>query len=191
MNRNEAWQLVCEYTESVSLRRHMLAVEAGMRAYAKRFGEDEELWGIVGLLHDFDYEQNPDVGVNGHPNTGAPILRAHGVDEGIVRAILSHATEATGIERESLLEKTLFAVDELTGLIQAVAWVRPSKDIREVKIKSIKKKWKAKQFAAGVHREDIEAGAADLGIELWEHVSIVLAAMQDIASELGVDGSAA
>ncbi len=191
MNRNDAWQLVCEYTESVSLRRHMLAVEAGMRAYAKRFGEDEELWGVVGLLHDFDYEQNPDVGVDGHPNTGAPILRSRGVDESIIRAILSHATEVTGIERESLLEKTLFAVDELTGLIQAVAWVRPSKDIRDVKIKSIKKKWKAKQFAAGVHREDIESGAADLGIELWEHVGVVLAAMQEIAEELGVDGSAA
>lgn len=191
MNRNDAWQLMCEYTESVSLRRHMLAVEAGMRTYAKRFGEDEELWGVVGLLHDFDYEQNPDVGVDGHPNTGAPILRARGVDESIIRAILSHATEVTGVERESLMEKTLFAVDELTGLIQAVAWVRPSKDIRDVKIKSIKKKWKAKQFAAGVHREDIEAGAADLGIELWEHVGVVLEAMQEIASELGVDGSAA
>lgn len=191
MNRNEAWQLVCDYTESISLRRHMLAVEAGMRAYAKRFGEDEAWWGMVGLLHDFDYEQNPEVGVDGHPNTGAPILRAHGVDESIVRAILSHATEVTGIARESLPEKTLFAVDELTGLIQAVAWVRPSKDIRDVKIKSIKKKWKAKQFAAGVHRADIESGAADLGIELWEHVGVVLAAMQEIAAELGVDGSAA
>lgn len=191
MNRNDAWQLMCKYTESVSLRRHMLAVEAGMRAYARHFGEDEELWGVVGLLHDFDYEQNPDVGVDGHPNTGAPILRALNVDETIVRAILSHATEVTGVERESLLEKALFAVDELTGLIQAVAWVRPSKDIRDVKIKSIKKKWKAKQFAAGVHREDIESGAADLGIELWEHVGTVLAAMQEIASELGVDGSAA
>jgi len=191
MNRNDAWQLMCKYTESVSLRRHMLAVEAGMRAYARHFGEDEALWGVVGLLHDFDYEQNPDVGVDGHPNTGAPILRALNVDETIVRAILSHATEVTGVERESLLEKALFAVDELTGLIQAVAWVRPSKDIRDVKIKSIKKKWKAKQFAAGVHREDIESGAADLGIELWEHVGTVLAAMQEIASELGVDGSAA
>lgn len=191
MNRNDAWQLMCKYTESVSLRRHMLAVEAGMRAYARHFGEDEELWGVVGLLHDFDYEQNPDVGVDGHPNTGAPILRALNVDETIVRAILSHATEVTGVERESLLEKALFAVDELTGLIQAVAWVRPSKDIRDVKIKSIKKKWKAKQFAAGVHREDIESGAADLGIELWEHVGTVLTAMQEIASELGVDGSAA
>ncbi len=191
MKREEAWNIVCEFTESESLRRHMLAVEAGMRAYARHFGEDEELWGVVGLLHDFDYEQNPEVGENGHPNTGAPILRARGVDETIIRAILSHATEVTGVTRESLLEKTLFAVDELTGLIQAVAYVRPSKDIRDVKIKSVKKKWKAKQFAAGVNRADIEQGAADLGVDLWEHVGRVLAAMQDIAAELGVDGSAA
>ena len=191
MKREEAWNIVCEFTESESLRRHMLAVEAGMRAYARHFGEDEELWGVVGLLHDFDYEQNPEVGENGHPNTGAPILRARGVDETIVRAILSHATEVTGVTRGSLLEKTLFAVDELTGLIQAVAYVRPSKDIRDVKIKSVKKKWKAKQFAAGVNRADIEQGAADLGVDLWEHVGRVLAAMQDIAAELGVDGSAA
>ncbi len=191
MNRDEAWTIVCEYTHSESLRRHMLAVEAAMRAYARHFGEDEELWGVVGLLHDFDYEQNPEVGENGHPNTGAPILRERGVDETIIRAILSHASEVTGIERESLLEKTLFAVDELTGLIQAVAYVRPSKDIRDVKVKSVKKKWKAKQFAAGVNREDIERGAADLGVDLWEHVGRVLAAMQNIAAELGVDGSAA
>ncbi len=190
MNRDEAWNIVCEFTESESLRRHMLAVEAAMRAYARYFGEDEELWGVVGLLHDFDYEQNPEVGENGHPNTGAPILRARGVDETIIRAILSHATEVTGVTRDSLLEKTLFAVDELTGLIQAVAYVRPSKDIRDVKVKSVKKKWKAKQFAAGVNRDDIEQGAADLGVDLWEHVGRVLAAMQGIAAELGVDGSA-
>ncbi len=191
MNRDEAWDIVCEFTESESLRRHMLAVEAAMRAYARHFGEDEELWGVVGLLHDFDYEQNPAVGVDGHPNTGAPILRARGVDETIVRAILSHATEVTGVTRESLLEKTLFAVDELTGLIQAVAYVRPSKDIRDVKVKSVKKKWKAKQFTAGVNRAEIEEAVADLGVELWEHVGRVLAAMQGIAAELGVDGSAA
>jgi len=189
MNRQAAWELVCEYTESISLRRHMLAVEAGMRAYARHFGEDEEQWGLVGLLHDFDYEKFPDVTQNGHPNTGAPILREHGCDEVIIRAILSHATEVTGVERESLLEKTLYAVDELTGLIQATALVRPSKDIGEVKIKSIKKKWKDKRFAAGVHREDVEAGAEALGVELWAHTEKVLEAMQDIASELGVDGT--
>ncbi len=188
MNRENAWHIVCQYTESISLRRHMLAVEAAMRAYAKHYGEDEDRWGIVGLLHDFDYEKYPDVAVNGHPNTGAPILRERGCDEVIIRAILSHATEVTGIERESLMEKALFAVDELTGLIQAVALVRPSKNIGEVKIKSIKKKWKDKRFAAGVHREDVETGAADLGVELWEHTQRVLVAMQGIATELGVGG---
>lgn len=191
MNRDEAWNIVCEFTESESLRRHMLAVEAAMRAYARHFGEDEVVWGAVGLLHDFDYEQNPDVGVGGHPNTGAPILRERGVDEPIIRAILSHATEVTGVARDSLLEKTLYAVDELTGLIQAVAYVRPSKDIRDVKVKSVKKKWKARQFAAGVHRGEIEEATVELGVDLWEHVGRVLEAMQGIAAELGVDGSAA
>src|SRR5512136_2299581 len=190
MNRQQAWELVCEYTQSPHLRRHMLAVEAAMRAYARHFGEDEEKWAVVGLLHDFDYERYSDVATNGHPNAGAPILRQRGVDEEIVRAVLSHATEVTGVERESRLEHTLYAVDELTGLITAVALVRPSKDIRDVEVKSIRKKWKDKLFAAGVHREDIEAGAAALGVELWEHVAVVLAAMQGIAGELGLDGQA-
>lgn len=189
MNRENAWQLVCDYTESLSLRRHMLAVEAAMRAYARHFGEDEDVWGLVGLLHDFDYEKHPDIAANGHPNAGTPILRAQGYSETVIRGILSHATEVTGVERESLLEKTLYAVDELTGLIMAVALVRPSKDIRDVKIKSIRKKWKNHQFAAGVNRADVEAGAADLGVELWEHTGRVLAAMQEIAPELGVAGS--
>ncbi|MFT5370087.1 MAG: putative hydrolase (HD superfamily), partial [Candidatus Latescibacterota bacterium] len=124
----------------------------------------------------------------GHPNTGTPILRERGYDEVVIRAILSHAPEVTGVNRESLLEKSLYAVDELTGLIQAVALVRPSKNIAEVKIKSIKNKWKDKRFAAGVHREEVEAGAADLGVELWDHAQRVLEAMQAIAKELGVDG---
>ncbi len=188
MNRAEAWQLVCEYTASPHLRRHMLAVEAAMRAYARYFGEDEERWGLVGLLHDFDYDRNPDVSAAGHPNAGAPILRAHGVDEEIVRAILSHATEVTGVERETRLEKTLYAVDELTGLIAAVALVRPSKDIREVEVKSIKKKWSAKAFAPGVNREEVEAGTAALGIPLDEHIGLVLAGMQAAAAELGLAG---
>lgn len=188
MTRDEAWALVCEYTESATLRRHMLAVEAAMRAYARHFGEDEALWGVVGLLHDFDYERYPNVSENGHPNTGAPILRARGVDETIIRAILSHATEVTGVERASRLEHTLYAVDELTGLIAAVALVRPSKDIRDVQLKSVKKKWKAKAFAPGVHREEIEAGAEALGVALNEHIQIVLTAMQDSASELGLAG---
>ena len=188
-NRNDAWDLVCDYTKNINLRRHMLAVEAGMRAYARRFGEDEDLWGLVGLIHDFDYERYPDVAVDGHPNTGVPILRERGYDEMVIRAVLSHATEVTGVERRSRMEHALFAVDDLTGLIVAVALVRPSKDIRDVKVKSIKKKWKDKAFAAGVHREAIEAGAAALGVDLWDHVGIVLEAMQDIAADLGVDGA--
>lgn len=188
MNRQTAWDLVCQYTESPQLRRHMLSVEAAMRGYARHFGADEQRWGLVGLLHDFDYERWPDVSQNGHPNTGAPILRERGVDEEIVRAILSHATEVTGVERESKMEKTLYAVDELTGLIAAVALVRPSKDIRDVKVKSVKKKWKTKAFAPGVNREEIEAGAADLGVELDQHIEIVLKSMQAAASELGLDG---
>jgi putative nucleotidyltransferase with HDIG domain len=188
-DRQDAWDLVCEYTQNINLRRHMLAVEAGMRAYARRFGEDEELWGLVGLIHDFDYERYPDVATDGHPNTGAPILRERGYDETMVRAVLSHATEVTGMERQTRMEHALYAVDELTGLITAVALVRPSKDIRDVKVKSVKNKWKDKAFAAGVHREDIEAGAAALGVDLWEHVGVVLEAMQGIAGELGLDGT--
>ncbi len=188
MNRQEAWNLVCEYTQSPQLRRHMLSVEVAMRAYARYYGEDEEKWGLVGLLHDFDYERHPDVAENGHPNTGAPILRERGVDEEIVQAILSHATEVTGVERQSKMEHTLYAVDELTGLIAAVALVRPSKDIRDVKIKSVRKKWKAKAFAPGVNRQEIEAGTAVLKMDLAEHIQIVLEAMQDAAAELGLDG---
>lgn len=186
-NRGDAWDLVCEYTKNINLRRHMLAVEAGMCAYARRFGQDEELWGLVGLIHDFDYEQYPDVAIDGHPNTGVPILRERGYDETVVRAVLSHATEVTGVERQTPMEHALYAVDDLTGLIVAVALVRPSKDIRDVKVKSVKKKWKDKAFAAGVHREAIEAGASALGVDTWEHVAIVLEAMQGIADELGFD----
>ena len=188
MDRQGAWAIVCEYTQSPQLRRHMLAVEVAMRAYARHFGEDEEKWGLVGLLHDFDYERYPDVAENGHPNIGAPILRERGVSDEIVQAILSHAPEVTGVERQSKLEHTLYAVDELTGLITAVALVRPSKDIQDVSIKSIRKKWKAKAFAPGVNREDIEIGAAALDIDLSEHIEIVLKAMQAAAVELGLDG---
>ncbi|MBI1876697.1 MAG: HDIG domain-containing protein [Chloroflexi bacterium] len=190
MNRTEAWALVCEYTQSPQLRRHMQSVEVAMRAYARYYGEDEERWGLVGLLHDFDYERYPDVAVNGHPNTGTPILRERGIDEEIIQAILSHAPEVTGVERHSKMEYTLHAVDELTGLIAAVALVRPSKDIRDVDVKSVQKKWKTKAFAPGVNREDIEAGAVALNIDLEEHIRIVLTAMQETAAELGLDGAA-
>jgi putative nucleotidyltransferase with HDIG domain len=186
MDRQKSWELLCEYTQSENLRKHALAVEAAMRAFARRFGEDEELWGIVGLVHDFDYEKYPTA--QDHPFKGAEILREKGWPEEIVRAVLSHAPY-TGITRDSLMEKTLFAVDELTGLITAVALVRPSKNIRDVKIRSVKKKWKDKSFAAGVNRADIEEGAADLGSELSEHIAVVLEAMQGIADDLGLAGA--
>jgi len=188
MNRTQAWQLVCEFTQSDSLRKHMLAVEFAMRAYARRFNEDEEAWGIVGLLHDFDYERYPDLTVEAHPVAGSKILRERGWPEDIIRSILSHAFEYTHVARETLLDKTLYAVDELTGLITAVALVRPSRNIADVKIKSIKNKWKDRAFAAGVNRGDIEQGAQELGVELWEHVGVVLAAMQEHAAELGLAG---
>ncbi|NDJ54483.1 MAG: HDIG domain-containing protein [Chloroflexi bacterium] len=189
MKREDAWNIVTEYVQADTLRKHMLAVEAAMRTYARRYGEDEESWGLVGLLHDFDWEIHPTL--EQHPQAGAPILRERGVSEEDIQSILSHA-DHTGVERSTLREKTLYAVDELTGLIMAVALVRPSKNIADVKIKSIKKKWKDKSFAAGANRADIEEGAATLGVDLWEeHVPLVLEAMQGIAAELGVDGSAA
>lgn len=189
MNREEAWQLLTEFTKSESLRKHALAVEAGMRAYARKYGKDEEKWGIVGLIHDFDYEKFPTVPEHG--TEGPKILRERGWPEEIARAVQSHATY-TGVSRESLMEKALYAVDELTGLITAVALVRPTKDIRDItKIKSIKKKWKDKSFAAAVSREEIAEGAEALGVDLWtEHVPLVLEAMKDIAEELGLAGQA-
>ena len=189
--REDAWQLVTEFTQNPNLIKHMLAVEAAMRAYARRFGEDEELWATVGLVHDFDYEQNPDLSVEGHPVTGSKILRERGWPEEIIRAVLSHASEYTGVPRVTRMEKALWAVDELTGLITAVALVRPSKSIHDVKLKSVRKKWKDKAFAAAVNRQEIEEAAADLGVELWEHVGVVLEAMQGIADELGLAGESA
>jgi putative nucleotidyltransferase with HDIG domain len=189
--REDAWRLVTEFTQSPNLIKHMLAVEAAMRAYAGRFGEDEELWATVGLVHDFDYEQNPDLSVEGHPVTGAKIMRERGWPEEIVRAVLSHASEYTGVPQETRMEKTLWAVDELTGLITAVALVRPSKNIHDVQVKSVRKKWKDRAFAAAVNRQEIEEAAIDLDVELWEHVGIVLEAMQGIAGELGLEGEAA
>ena len=186
MNRSDAYALVCQYTQSESLRRHMLAVEAAVRAYARKFGEDEEKWGIVGLLHDFDYERYPEVAANGHPIRGAEILMEKGVDEVVVRAILAHAAEVTGAEPESPLEKTLVAVDELTGFLIAVALVRPSKSILDVEVRSVKKKWKDKAFAAPVNREEIEHRASLLGVTLEEHIGIVLEAMKRHATQLGL-----
>jgi putative nucleotidyltransferase with HDIG domain len=188
--REEAWELVNEYTQNQNLVRHMLAVEVAMRAYARKVGEDEDLWGTVGLIHDFDYERNPDLSVEGHPVVGSRILREQGWPEEIVRAMLAHASEYTGVQPKSQMEKALVAVDELTGFLVAVALVRPSKDIRDItKIQSVKKKWKDRAFAAAVNREEIEHGCQELGVDLWtEHVPLVLEAMQGIAAELGLDG---
>jgi putative nucleotidyltransferase with HDIG domain len=186
MKRDEAFRIVTEYIRSENLIKHMLAVEAAMRAYARRYGEDEEIWGIIGLLHDFDWEVHPNL--EQHPAEGAPILRERGVPEEMIRTILSHA-DHTGIPRETLCDRALFAVDELTGLITAVALVRPSRDIQDVSVNSIKKKWKDRAFAVGANRDDIEQGCRDLGVDLWEdHVPLVLQAMQAIAGELGLDG---
>lgn len=161
-----------------------------MRAYARHYGEDEELWATVGLIHDFDYERYPDLSLAGHPVVGAHILRERGWPEEIIRAVLAHAGEYTGFPAESRLEKTLVAVDELTGFLVAVALVRPTKDIRDVtKISSVRKKWKDRSFAAAVNREEIEHACEALGVDLWtEHVPRVLAAMQEIAGELGLAG---
>jgi putative nucleotidyltransferase with HDIG domain len=188
ISRDQAWQLVNEFTANENLVRHMLAVEAGMRAYARKQGEDEELWGIVGLVHDFDYEQNPGLNVEGHPVTGAKILRQRGWPEGIVRAMLSHASEYTGVAPETSMEKTLCAVDDLTGFLVAVALVRPSKSILDVGLKSVRKKWKDKAFAAAVDRHQMEQAAAVLGLELEEHIETVLEAMKGVAPELGLAG---
>jgi putative nucleotidyltransferase with HDIG domain len=186
MTREEALAIVKEFVKGDNLLKHMLAVEAAMRAYARKLGEDEEGWGRVGLLHDFDWEIHPTL--DEHPMKGVPILRERGVPEDDIRTILSHA-EHSGVQRETLRDRALFAVDELTGLIMAAALVRPSKDIRDVRVKSIKNKWKDRAFAAGVAREDVEQGCQELGIDLWdEHVPLVLEAMQGIAAELGLDG---
>lgn len=188
MNREQAWALVTEYTASESLRRHMLAVEAALRAYAPRFGGDPEQWGMVGLLHDFDYERYPVVGPEGHPVMGSKILRERGADEVTIRAVLAHAGEVTGEVPQTPLEKALVAADELTGFLIAVALVRPSKSILDVELKSVKKKWKDKLFAAPVHREEIERAAEALGVPLDEHITLVLNAMKANAAALGMDG---
>ena len=188
MECTEAWAIVTEFTASESLRRHMLAVEAAMRAYAPQFGGDPDEWGLVGLLHDFDYERYPDVAVEGHPVVGSKILRERGVPENIVKAILAHAEEITGVKPETPMEKTLVAVDELTGFLIAVALVRPSKSILDVELKSVKKKWKDKTFAAPVNRQEIEHGAAGLGVELDAHIQTVLDAMKASAETLGLVG---
>jgi putative nucleotidyltransferase with HDIG domain len=186
--RDAAWCLLTEFTQSESLRKHALAVEACMRAYARKEGADEELWGTVGLIHDFDYERYPTA--EEHPYKGSEILKERGYSEEIRRAIMSHA-EYTGVTRESPLEKTLFACDELAGFITACALVKPGKSLAEVEAPSVRKKMKDKAFARSVHREDIVTGAADLGLDLEVHIAFCIEAMRTIAGELGLDGSAA
>jgi putative nucleotidyltransferase with HDIG domain len=185
LSREEAWNLFREWTESESLRRHVLAVEAAMRAYARRFGEDEELWGITGLLHDLDYERYPDL-ETGHPRHALTELEARGYPQSVVRAVASHA-DFLGVSRESPMEKTLYAVDELTGFIAAVAYVRPE-GIHGMTPKSVKKKLKQPSFAAAVDRDALRAGAEDLGVDFDEHLAFVIAAMEERAEELGLEG---
>jgi len=183
MNREDAWSLMTEYTQSDSLRKHMLAVEAAMRAYARKFGEDEQKWGIVGLLHDFDYERWPDP--PDHPLRGAEILVERGYPEDVIYAIKSHADYLTDCPRRSLLDKTLYACDELAGFCTAVAMVRPGR-IAGMTAKSVRKKMKQKSFAAAVDRDDIVRGAEDLGVDLNDHIQQVIDAMCQIADELGL-----
>jgi putative nucleotidyltransferase with HDIG domain len=188
-SRAEAYALLCEWVESESLRRHMLAVEAAMRTYAHHFGEDEELWGITGLLHDLDYERHGDMTdtANGHPRTELRLFRERNYPEALIHAVEAHAT-FLGVPAESQLDKALLACDELTGLIQACAYVRPDRDLRSVELKSVKKKWKDKAFTAAIDRQENLQFIEALGVPFDEHVQRVLDAMKGIATELGVDG---
>ncbi len=193
MDRESAWKTVQEFVRAPGLRKHMLAVEAAMRWYAERLGGNADSWGLAGLLHDFDWEIHPTL--EQHPADGAAILRERGLDEGIIQTILSHNTEGTGVERESPRDYALLACDEITGLISAAALIRPSKDIRDVPLKSVRKRWKQRAFAAGVDREHVEEVTTDFSrecydgeLDLWQHAGNVLAAMQAIAAELELDG---
>ena len=187
MDRQQAWEIVCEFTKSDSLRRHALAVEACVEAYASKFGEDQAKWGLTAVLHDFDWEVHPQA--PDHPMKGEPILAERGVPEEIRRAILSHANYS-GVPRVSPLEKTLFACDELAGFLTACAYVKPGRSIHEVETASVKKKLKDKAFARAVNRDDILNGAAQLGVDLDQHISFCIEAMKARAAELGLAGSA-
>jgi putative nucleotidyltransferase with HDIG domain len=188
LSREQAWDLFCSWTESESLRRHVLAVEAAMRAYARKFGEDEEVWGLVGMLHDLDYERYPDL-ETGHPRMALKELEAQGFSPEFVRAVASHA-DFLEVSRDSAMEKTLFAVDELCGFVMACAYVRPE-GIHGMTPKSVKKKMKTPAFAAAVNRDELRAGAEQLGVDFDEHVTLVIAALDDHAEVLGLDGRGA
>ena len=192
-NRDDAWNLLCEYTQNESLRKHALAVEACVRAYARKGGHDEGAWSVAALLHDFDYERWPNQEhhpAEGHPTEGSKILRERGYPEEMIRAILSHA-DYTGVDRQTSLEHALFACDELAGFLTACSLVRPSKSILDLEVSSVKKRMKDKAFARGVSREDVTKGTEELGISLDEHIANCIAAMRAVAGELGLAGSAA
>jgi putative nucleotidyltransferase with HDIG domain len=182
MTREEALEILHEYVENENLRKHAYAVEAAMRAYAEKFGEDEDYWGVVGLLHDFDWEIHPSI--EEHPQQGAELLRERGVDEALIQDIMAHAPH-TGVPRDTRVRKAIFAVDELTGFIVACALVRPN-GISDLKAKSVKKKMKDRSFAANVDRDDIRTGAEELGMDLTEHINFVIDAMREISDELGL-----
>lgn len=186
MNRDAALKIVHEYVKNQNLINHMLCVEAAMRFYARKFNADEDQWGATGLLHDFDWEIHPTL--EGHPQDGAPILRELGVPEDIVRAVLGHA-DHTGVPRDTLMAKALYACDEITGLVTAVALVRPSRSLFDLTSSSVKKKWKDKAFAAGANREEIQKSAEEFGVELWQHTDNIILAMRSIASEVGLAGN--
>lgn len=193
MNRESAWDTLVEHVQDLGLRRHMLAVEAAMRAYATKLGADPEAWGMAGLLHDFDWEIHPTT--EQHPKDGAPILRARGASEEVIQAILAHNPEGTGVAATQPIDFALRACDEITGLVIAATLVRPAKDVRQIKVKSVKRNWKDKLFCAAVDRQEIidnteafRQACFDDGLELWQHVGNVVAAMQDVAPSLDLDG---
>ncbi len=186
MTRDEALALVREFVSNENLVKHMLSVEAAMHFYADKYGEQVEKWRVTALLHDFDWEIHPTI--EGHPAAGEPILRERGVPEDVIRAVMAHA-DHTGVTRQTRMEKALYACDEVTGLITAVAYVRPSRSLLDLEPSSVKKKWKDKAFAAGANREEIERAATEFGVELWEHVGNVITAMRSIAPELGLVGN--
>ena len=193
MNREQAWNLVVENVSAIGLRRHMLSVEAAMRFYAEQLGEPVETWGLAGLVHDWDWEIHPSL--EGHPKEGIAKLREMGCDETVVQAVLAHNTEGTGVERKTVMDFALLACDEITGLVNAAVLIRPDKDIGELKLKSVKKRWKSRAFAPGVDRDHVQEATEDFGrvgfddgLELWDHAQNVLTAMQGIAAELELDG---
>ncbi|MEW6648563.1 MAG: HDIG domain-containing metalloprotein [Chloroflexota bacterium] len=186
MNREQAILIIRQFVKNENLVNHMLSVEAAMEFYARQYDQDVELWKVTGLLHDFDWEIHPTL--EEHPIAGIPILREYGVSDEIIQAILSHA-DHTGVPRDTLLRKALYACDEITGLITAVTLVRPSRSLYDLTSASVKKKWKDRAFAAGANREEIARGAEELGIELWQHVDNVILAMRKIAPQLGLEGN--